>query len=670
MSIPEHEIRSFDHSSDDISFRPHPAQTGPITYNGLQTEDHKNLPSRSNTRSQFAPVYHFWKKPFGFGTVIFIGDVLLTVAPCIFLILAFQALAVNGKSVSTHGQTIAQAARLGPTLFPIIFAAVVGRLMKVSALWKCERGSTLGILEQLHGSQNLLAALERAILLPGLGILSIGVVLLWMLSPIGGQSSLRVLSLSTHATPSTAEIYYFNTTGDDAYGAFSSGSGLDTYERSLTALFQASLLSIQRTTGSDVWGNIKIPYLQYVPSYVAGQSKDGWYDFSQSDYKLPYSAHTGIVVSGLKDGVNTNFNLESSYFNLTCTEPHFFTFNTTASTNTTDYYGGFIEWAGNLYSHNNVSAGIFNPALNSFASTTWDSYFVDTNFNYSINSSVQYNLVYASQGGLVETISAYNCTMGVTHVESNILCNGSDCQVSRLRPSQKVFGTWWGSGYPFITQSIAQRYNLLSWLSTATSTSHSGTVSPIDWYISGSDTPFQLAIGNNLADVNYTNVSGIQVARRLGSLVNTGWQLSFQLAATAQPPSTNVTALALGYTNIDDDGNGYDTIHTTATTSTNTDVFVANIVWVVVTLIVASILLGCGIASMFFKYGTNSPDILGYVSSMTRDNPSFQHFPGDDKLDGLERARLMRHVKVQIVDARPWDENGHITLRNLGTKKP
>ncbi|KAJ9658901.1 hypothetical protein H2198_003471 [Neophaeococcomyces mojaviensis] len=667
VPVPENEASNIGQSPDDILLRPQAARGGPLAYNGAQPEDVNVSFNRPTSRPRYAPAHHFWKNPFGLGTVIFIGDVILTAAPCLFLILAFQALSVNGKSISSHGQTVEQAAKLGPTLFPIIFAAIVGRLMRVFALWKCERGSTLGILEQLNGSQNLLAALERAVLLPGLGIMGFGVVLLWMLSPVGGQSSLRVINRSSDTTLGTTSIYYFNNTGNDAYGAFGSSSGFSAYQRSLNAMFQASLLSIQRTKGTDVWGNIKIPYLQYMPSYVAGQNQDGWYTFSENNYTLPYSAHTGIVISGLKPGVDTNFTMESSYFNLTCTEPRFFNMNRSADYNTTEFYGGFIEWAGDLFSRNNLTAGIFNPTL-STSSVSWNSYFVDTNFNYSINSSVQYNVVYASQGGDVENITAYNCSMGVTHVESDILCKGSSCQVRRLRPSQKVIGTWWGSGYPFITQSMTQRTNLLSWLSTATSMTSSATISPIDWYVSGSDTPFQLTLNGGSSDVNYHNVTGLEVAQRLGSLINTGWQLSFQLAATGQTPSTNETALAIGY-NSSGDGVGYDTVHTTATTSIGKEIFVANRVWVGITLVVAFILLLCGVAAMVFKYWTRSPDILGYVSSMTRDNPSFQRFPGDDKLDGLERARVMRNVQVQLTDVRPWDEDGHITLSNLGFKR-
>jgi hypothetical protein len=60
-------------------------------------------------------------------------------------VLAFYALAQDSKPQSTQGETILQAAKLGPTIFPIVFAAVVGRLMKTYALWRAERIERLGV---------------------------------------------------------------------------------------------------------------------------------------------------------------------------------------------------------------------------------------------------------------------------------------------------------------------------------------------------------------------------------------------------------------------------------------------------------------------------------------------------------------------------------------------
>ncbi|KAK5946706.1 hypothetical protein PMZ80_000849 [Knufia obscura] len=619
--------------------------------------------------TQSAPARHFWHNPFSLATVMFVGDLFLTLAPCLFLLLSFEALSVDGRPVSSpRGQTVEQAAKLGPTLFPIVFAAIVGRLMKTYALWRAERGASLGILEQLNGSQNLLAALERAVVLPGLGVLSIGVVLLWALSPVGGQSTLRVLVRGQSAAINSTTIYYFNNTGDDYSGLFQGASMYTTYVSALNAVFQATLGSIQRVKGSDIWGNVKIPVLEYMPNYFAGPDEDGWYDFDENNYDSPYSALNGIVVSGLRDGVDTNFTMETSYFNLTCSDPTIF--NTAGSENGT--LEGFADWAGDLFMRVDTSTQLFNGLYANTSNVGWSSYMVDTNYKSSIHldSDPIYNIIYASKGVNAGWIAAYNCTMGNYHVESDILCTNSDCHVRRVRPSKNA--SWSTRGWPFPNNSTLLSYYLLTWLGTATGQQHPSSISPIDFYVSGSDTPFIASIGS-AAEISYDNVTGEQFAKRLQSLVNTGWQLGYQNQATAQKPPDNETALALSTnpstSSLYDGGVGYTTTATTGTTTSRHDIFIANKAWVTVTVIVAFILLFCGIASMIFKYGSRSPDILGFVSSMTRDNPNFEQIPGGGKLDGLQRARVLRHVRVQIADVQPWDQDGHVTLRNLGAKR-
>lgn len=298
-------------SSDRISLQP-------TTETVLNPDDQPFARPRKVSRQ------HFWRKPCSLDSVIPFGDLLLTLTPCLFLVLSFLAISANNNPVSSaRGQMVEQAAKLGPTIFPIIFAAVIARLLKTYALWRAERGACLGILEQLNGSQNLAGAFERAILLPGLGFLGVAVVLLWTLSPLGGQSALRVLGRKVLSSPNTTTIYYFNNTGNFS-GAFHYPGGFEHYERALDAIFQASLISIERVQGRDIWGNLKIPVLQYVPSYTAGQSQDGWYDFDENDYDSPYSALTGLLVRGLNNAMKTTFTIESSYFDLTCTEPVFF----------------------------------------------------------------------------------------------------------------------------------------------------------------------------------------------------------------------------------------------------------------------------------------------------------------------------------------------------------
>ncbi|ERF73579.1 hypothetical protein EPUS_07513 [Endocarpon pusillum Z07020] len=608
----------------------------------------------------------FWRNPLSFGTIVFIGDVLLTLCPCLFLVLAFRALAVDNQPLtSPQGQLVERAAEFGPTLYPIIFAAVCGRLMRTYALWRAEKGEELGILEQLNGSQNLLAAFERAILIPGLGLLSTGIVLLWLLSPIGGQSSLRVLSKGTSTTTGEATLYYFNNTSEEGSVAFQGASAYEDYKGGVSAVFQAALTSLERVKGSDIWGNVKIPVLQYMAHHQ--HADDGWLEFDEDNYKEPYSALTGLVISGLKDDTDSRFTIESSYFNLTCTGP--ILFNNSISME----FSGFTEYgAPFIYRENNASL-LFQPIPGYANHDIANTYMIDTNYNHSqrTDSETRYNYIYASTNAIIgeytRAIAAYNCTVGVTYVENDLQCVGRSCRVQRLRPSRRAVPNY--SGWPWPVQSVAEDQLLLDWMNTATSI-HGGSArtSAIDFYISGSKNPF-----DNMQPISYHNITGEQMGRRLQSLVNTGWQLSYQGSATVRAPSENLTALDVSIppfginSTYYRDGVGYPVATTTAITTSTTGIYVAGRAWVSVTIIVSFVLLFCSIAGMVFKYVYHSPDILGFVSSMTRDNPNFEQIPGSDKMDGLQRARAMKHVRVQIVDVAPWD-GGYIVLRSVGRR--
>jgi hypothetical protein len=71
------------------------------------------------------------------------------------------------------------------------------------------------------------------------------------------------------------------------------------------------------------------------------------------------------------------------------------------------------------------------------------------------------------------------------------------------------------------------------------------------------------------------------------------------------------------------------------------------------------------ILGMALTYTTTAPDILGYVSTLTRDNPHAAVPEGGNTLDGLERARLLSDLRVQLADVKWGDDKGHIAFRSV-----
>ena len=108
-------------------------------------------------------------------------------------------------SILTH---IKQAA----ALFPLVFSIVVGRAMVKLASWKLERGASLGLLERLMGSRAVGGAIATQFRLYSLSLVAIVLVFLWLLSPLGSQAVLRILSRSTESRSSSGNVTYINTT--------------------------------------------------------------------------------------------------------------------------------------------------------------------------------------------------------------------------------------------------------------------------------------------------------------------------------------------------------------------------------------------------------------------------------------------------------------------------
>jgi hypothetical protein len=90
--------------------------------------------------------------------------------------------------------------------------------------------------------------------------------------------------------------------------------------------------------------------------------------------------------------------------------------------------------------------------------------------------------------------------------------------------------------------------------------------------------------------------------------------------------------------------------------------------WVFFTIltVTSTLLFICSCLSIWLSHRLSTPDIMGYVSSLTIENPDI---PVTGKasglssaLDGFDRARLLRHVKVQIRDVQQGDEIGTFAL--------
>jgi hypothetical protein len=97
-------------------------------------------------------------------------------------------------------------------------------------------------------------------------------------------------------------------------------------------------------------------------------------------------------------------------------------------------------------------------------------------------------------------------------------------------------------------------------------------------------------------------------------------------------------------------------------------VYVCQWEWWVVFVFINLILLVTASAGAFLRSQCASPDILGYVSSMTRDSPFIRLPPGGCALDGMDRTRLLKSLKVQLRDVREGGQVGQIAFTSQETE--
>ncbi|PVF95163.1 hypothetical protein CPB86DRAFT_817449 [Serendipita vermifera] len=191
-----------------------------------------------------------------------IGYIFLLVPPLLFLALVLSAMGLDSNQKNPFGGFVGQACNLGPTAFPIVFSAILGSCLKTYGIYRSERGVKLGELERVIGSQTLFLFLKLAFKFRQLDRLCIILGILWVLSPLGGQGILRMLSMR-EVTNISSDIFFYT----DLYGSSDYSSNFET-ERSrgrINGLYVASLLApvaIKNST-TDIWGAIKIPQLSF-----------------------------------------------------------------------------------------------------------------------------------------------------------------------------------------------------------------------------------------------------------------------------------------------------------------------------------------------------------------------------------------------------------------------
>ncbi|PVH89609.1 hypothetical protein DL98DRAFT_647344 [Cadophora sp. DSE1049] len=584
----------------------------------------------------------------GIQIIWLVWDVILCCVPLSFLVLAGMTSALSGQQVSERGHRIIQWSLLGPTIFPIFFAAIIGRTMKFVAQYKLERGASVDTLERLIGSQSVFAAFMTQAVLAKLGPLSLGILFLWAFSPLGGQASLRIVRTEYNNIANSGQLAYLNMTRQ--YSSFAAGYSASDSQYSVNALYTGCLIGTGSTkNGSqDSWGNIKIPMLESLGSMVG---QEGWIDVPGNH--TTYSSMLGIPVSGIPRDRNSSFNLQSYYHHLQCSSK--------------DVISASGDWLTPLQipwtSQYNTSSIWGMPKYVSFYLGSYTNA-AGSRINGTDTSPMELVLLSRSGSDLntpqnITNITMIKCSMTPTFVETSIKCQGRDCRVDRIRDSTAPHPP----SVP-LSQGISQIWTLFSTGLAEASGVTSVFSTPTEHYISGqTDFPF----ANGMEMVSLYNTSLTELSTNLAQVINTYWLASLSPWASTNNLPDDPSDLTAGNSTILANFFPFSANGTNMTTSYLEEVYSCNRGWLGALIVSSLLLFVAGVVGTTLKYMSIGPDVLGYVSTLVAHDPyTFEASQrGNTAMDGLERARYMHGIQIRLEDVREREQVGHIAVATV-----
>ncbi|RBR12017.1 uncharacterized protein FIESC28_08787 [Fusarium coffeatum] len=629
---------------------------------------------------------------------------LLLVVPTSYLALLGIVGQLNGQKQSSFGDDILEVLQLAATLWPISFAAVLGPFLKTLALFKAERGATVGSLEFLLSGQTTVAAFKNLFTLQHFNFWTIGTVAVWCLSPLGGQAIVRSLSLKINMEISEIPaIHYFsqvplkyftlptrNFMGDmNAFGTVNASmSTIPDFRRVvISALsgpdilvshanqsnigFEAALSGIggypqaARLGRQDMWHNVRVPFMEYLDGYDSRNS-DVWTPVPQ-DKITPFSSFIGIPIrEGSRPWAgNSSMILHSRYQTLQCT-------NRINGTNWMQ-----AEKYPPVYFHKNIlNATVGAPEHLDYKGgrntgtkpSLWLDFLKNDETNAHFNSSKtlepssELQLLVGGQC-LDELGSQYTgiriCNVSTSYVDIAVDCTRLDdisdlkCEATKIRRSAiREFSSIYSdlsdyqvaSGISFEMPSITATYNPL-------------LPSLLEKYIRNPPTAFEL--GNHRKDnmyaACYPYVSRRDFEARLATALNT-----FIMASYNYSVLTGTDGTSLKQRN--------DMWHDfTATWKEYREpVYTLNIAWFSISIGSTLILLACTASNAIIRHLIIAPDFLGSVDGLIRDSPFVKiDNESSDVSSGVssqDRIKFTKNLHVQIQDVQPDDNMGKIAL--------
>ncbi|PGH06395.1 hypothetical protein GX51_02407 [Blastomyces parvus] len=605
------------------------------------------------------------------------GILLLAIIP--FLVLGSYAAVKNGKPVDDKEWHHLQVGmKTAVTAFPIVFAAVMGRLTKNLATWRLERGISLGHLEQLLGSSTVFSTFSTQVLMGSFNMLAIGLLCLWALSPLGGQSSLHILKTIPSFAVASKDIHTFNTEISSPFNAMR--QPLSFLVPQLNGLYITSLMAPPeaKRAPTDVWGNLKVPLISHLTSnHTANET--GWYNFDAFSEIVPYSSLIGIPVAGLPWNGNTTFTMESSYFDVDC-----FTLSAASQVPITSNFTmppgtrpsrtksedppNLLQIQNSTFYGEPNTTSSFNFGIDSFVdwmpgslAELWDEGMSSVIPNVTDNERTFFDkkqtFVFQSKlpvfPGIEDPATVAYCNIRKVYVESAVYCVGDptlinkpQCSATAIRSSRRPHQP--ADITPFLFTAVLDMFTTS--LATSQGENQLSRFSLVEKYLNNTDTPLLVQdVGMQLH-----NLDKAVFSKRLTQVINTYYMASLFPSAMVGGLDAELPLYTINMY-VEDP---FKHNRTATLVTLEHHLYATDAAWLSVFLITTTVMFCAAIISSVLAFCTSIPDVLGYASSLTRDSAHFPHANEGSVLDGLIRSRKLKDKKVRLGDVQSSENIG------------
>lgn len=540
-----------------------------------------------------------------------------------------------------------------------------------------------------------ICALTQIRYLPPLAIVS---SLLWVLSPLGSQSSLRIIYTKDKRVNATTNVRYLDTGPlRSSFIEWSLNNEQSiTHQHAAIDAYDATLLSIMQQPGfvlespTDSWGNAKVPWIE---NLNASMNTGNWLDTTQLGGVDSYSSLTGIQVHDLPLYGTITLPIETSYISLNCTpllqkrsfsgrpgSLHARISCPSCPSWTANYFQRCAEdplniWCIRLAAYLGLSNPQNNPSedIGPFSARTisldiWESHIYDT----------PRNPLEELRHGQGNAWSA-KCAVFEKRVEVLVECESEKCHSTAIRYSQidnrpaniTALDYWVSHIFPnglepqiyaglapqFVSQPFTRHTepthvtNLFSNITEKTLSARLGAV--LNTYI-------QNYLSCNI--VEPFNVTRYLISQNLGEEEFWGPRYTSADGLSAVTVSAD---FGTAWANLQAHFNGYAglfryTAATNATITHKTEVYQADPLWITLLLLCSLTTMTIGIINIVRESRLLIPDRFDPVIGLTYNNPDLGIPWGCSTVGVEDRLRLLSKLEVQVGDLAGNEEIGKI----------